>query len=825
MTEQARRRTVGVFVHSLANEYNMGVFRALEDAARARDLNVLAFVGGDYHSRVGFERYRNIAYRLASPENIDALVVMQIGAHAKPDDLADLIRGVGSIPVCTIGGRCPGVPCVQVDNDTATRQMLRHLIQRHERKRILFMRGPEEHREVERRFQVYRESLTEFGLQYDPALVVSSEFPIDDARRAMSSYLSEHGANFDALMAASDSFALGALAALQHAGLRVPDDVAVMGFDDVDEARTTVPPLSTARQPWGEQAEIVIEAIRAAWRGEETFDTKTVSAEFIARRSCGCFESSVEQAGRSDRPPTTASWGMAIELAASDMAAVLGPVRAQLPSDVTGRLIRAFEEDLDQRNTEFRTTVEEVAETMSTFGVPVRALQELVTAMRRALLPALGLGDDGTRRTRRAEDLWQQARVICADAAERRQLARVEQAEGVTRVLSDAGRALITTFDTAQLTSALLAELPPLGISACYLLLFEGESPPSEARLLVAHDASRHERMGGEGRILRPRELVPREYLPSRRHSLALIPLCFESDQLGVVLFEVSTKSSLVYEALAEMLSASLKGARLRQELAEEAAQRAKAERERLVQELEIATRIQTSILPRDLEVEGLEIAAAMRPATEVGGDYYEVLPVEGGAWLGIGDVAGHGLRPGVIMVMLQSIVATAVAQSPSIRPRDVVQIANRVLYRNVRERLRQDEHATLSVMRYEKSGRICFAGAHEEIVVFRVAKQRSETFETPGTWVAATLDIEDATVDSELSLSPGDILLLYTDGVIEATNETGKPYGLERLCRMLESHATESVETIRDRLLDDVEAWLNQQLDDIALLVARQKA
>src|SRR5690606_21240502 len=234
-------------------------------------------------------------------------------------------------------------------------------------------------------------------------------------------------------------------------------------------------------------------------------------------------------------------------------------------------------------------------------------------------------------------------------------------------------------------------------------------------------------------------------------------------------------------------------GARLQIRLAEEAAQREKAERERLAQELEIATRIQTSILPRNLEVEGLELAAAMRPATEVGGDYYEVLPIEGGAWLGIGDVAGHGLRPGLVMVMLQSAVATVVAHTPRIAPSEMLQIVNQVLYENVRQRLGQDEHATLSVMRYESSGQLLFAGAHEDIVVYRRRTHACETLETPGAWVAATRDVRPATLDSELWLEEGDVMLLYTDGVIEATKAEGEPFGLARLWGELDRVGTGS--------------------------------
>src|SRR4029079_6734900 len=95
-----------------------------------------------------------------------------------------------------------------------------------------------------------------------------------------------------------------------------------------------------------------------------------------------------------------------------------------------------------------------------------------------------------------------------------------------------------------------------------------------------------------------------------------------------------------------EQVSSALEGARLVTRLVEEATRRQVAERQRLEKEMEIAARIQTSILPQDVSVPGLEIAAAMYAATEVGGDYYDVVPVDDGCWLGIGDVAGAGVRP-----------------------------------------------------------------------------------------------------------------------------------------------------------------------------------
>src|SRR3954471_1354518 len=100
---------------------------------------------------------------------------------------------------------------------------------------------------------------------------------------------------------------------------------------------------------------------------------------------------------------------------------------------------------------------------------------------------------------------------------------------------------------------------------------------------------------------------------------------------------------------------------------------------------MEIASRIQTSILPRQFEVDGLQIAAQMIPATQVGGDYYDVLPVDGGCWLAIGDVAGHGLTAGLVMLMIQSIVSALTRQRPDATPAELLSILNEVLFENVR--------------------------------------------------------------------------------------------------------------------------------------------
>lgn len=254
-----------------------------------------------------------------------------------------------------------------------------------------------------------------------------------------------------------------------------------------------------------------------------------------------------------------------------------------------------------------------------------------------------------------------------------------------------------------------------------------------------------------------------------------------------------------------------------------ESSRREQAERERLEREMEIAMRIQTSILPKAFEVHELDIAARMIPASEVGGDYYDILPVRDGCWIGIGDVAGHGLTAGLEMMMIQSIVAALVRENPRAAPRDHLRILNQVIYDNIRNRMDQDEHVTLTLLRYQLGGLVTFAGAHEEIVVIRAASGACERIETPGTWLGAMRDIARVTQDSTLQLEPDDVMVLYSDGVTEARSDRGVMFGMERLCDEVAAVRDEPAAVIRDRLLSAVDGWQDRQEDDVSVVVVRR--
>jgi len=205
-----------------------------------------------------------------------------------------------------------------------------------------------------------------------------------------------------------------------------------------------------------------------------------------------------------------------------------------------------------------------------------------------------------------------------------------------------------------------------------------------------------------------------------------------------------------------------------------------------------------------------------------VGGDYYDVLPVEGGCWIGIGDVSGHGVTSGLIMLMVQSVVSALVAKDPNASPREAVTILNRVLFENIRHRLIKDDFVTLSLLRVSAE-KIVFAGAHEQFLLCRARTGIAGPVVTPGTWLGVVPDIGRFTTETSLDLEPDDLVVLYTDGITEARNARGEQYGLERLGAAVQRFRKAPLDHIRDGLLDEVTSWTAKQDDDATLVLLRR--
>lgn len=251
------------------------------------------------------------------------------------------------------------------------------------------------------------------------------------------------------------------------------------------------------------------------------------------------------------------------------------------------------------------------------------------------------------------------------------------------------------------------------------------------------------------------------------------------------------------------------------------------AENLRMSTELAITRQIQQMILPKSEElrqIPGLDIAGFMEPADEVGGDYYDVVPHNGKVKIGIGDVTGHGLESGVLMIMVQTAVRTLLANNET-DPRRFLNTINQVIYDNV-QRMNSNKNLSLVLLDYQ-AGHVKLSGQHEMILVVRSNGQieRIDTTDL-GFFLGLLPDISEFIAQAEVQLQPGDGVILYTDGITEAENEFQEYYSLERLCQVVSQNWRRSAGEIRQAIVADVQAHIGEHkvYDDITLLVLKQK-
>jgi serine phosphatase RsbU (regulator of sigma subunit) len=237
--------------------------------------------------------------------------------------------------------------------------------------------------------------------------------------------------------------------------------------------------------------------------------------------------------------------------------------------------------------------------------------------------------------------------------------------------------------------------------------------------------------------------------------------------------------------------------------------------------ELAIAREVQMGLLPKHARLPGFEVAATMRPASQVGGDFFDILTSgeDPRFWLLIGDASGHGLEAGLVILMAQAAAQATVRARPTMRPREVVGDVNRVVYENLRQRMNRDDYLTFMTMCHEGDGRFVMAGGHLPAFVARRDGTVS-MIDPAGPWCGILPDLEMHLEEKELVLHPGDVFCLVTDGILEARAAHGEMFGEDRLLSALRDVVGLPANEALARLLSRVAAFAPVQEDDMTIVL-----
>jgi len=562
------------------------------DTARALGCDFICFSG----RRLDESEYRqqaNVIFDLATPETLDGLVIWTtaLSALLGPEGKARFGRQFTGLPIVSVEEPLGTAPTIRVANRRGMYAAVRHLIDVHDRRRIAFVRGAAGHTGAQERYRGYVDALTDCGLDLAPELV-SGPSRIDALPDAVGRMLRAELPP-DAIVAAHDDYAVAVLSTLAAEGVRTPDDIAVVGFDDRDdllpggavesthdtgfesaaddvETRAqrraldlNILSLTTVRVPFDELGRLALEVLLDLIRGAPVPPVSEVDTELKVRRTCGCVP--VPSGG--SRVPSTVQARRRRSTIRLRQALTHRP--AMLPDDWPEQLSDSFAGELSGAAPgRFSALLDQYVEISLWSGEPVENWWQVLLALRQ-----LSGGYADATQAARAEELWLHAEMLLHREAERYWRYGTVLVERHNQIVRAVGHQLITAPDVSRLVEVLAGELPKLGIPSCYLASYEPaektpDGTPVEtggrvsrqwSRLLLAYENGSRKEVPADSSVFASRRLVPGDQLVrGPTHSMVAQPLYFQDQQLGFVLLEVGPRSVWLYPALQEQLSTAL---------------------------------------------------------------------------------------------------------------------------------------------------------------------------------------------------------------------------------------------------------------------------
>ena len=493
------------------------------------------------------------------PWNADGLIII-------PDDLSetqfeyvqDLIRS--GYPLVLTTAEKPG-PLVAIDNAGGIRQALNHLWQ-HGHRRIAFIAGKSGRGgDSAERLSAYREALCDAGIKEDARLIAFGEHRREGGRAAMQQILST-GAPFTAVLASNDLSCLGAMEVLRETGQAIPDDVAVIGFDDILDARSYLPPLTTVRHPTfmlGYQAVMSLLDAIASRQSSETHIR--VPTRLVIRESCGCHPESTPVAVPSTATPADLK---ATQIALAHVMAEATLVEARYSTQeeieiLCQELVHAFTSSLLRGDpAPLDAALQSLFDWLEALNEDVYAWHAALSALRRGLPNLLSLIP--MTDVIFADTLIDRARLEISEQAQRQATDALLRHMEMSNRLGLMTSQLLATFSASESAKILEQHLPQLGIDHALVALYSPREDDPLSQCTVLLDAGLQP--SSVGRQFPTREFPPPGlYPPDSAFQLAILPLIIDNRLTGFVAFSATNLDPCA--ALVHNLASAIRTSRL----------------------------------------------------------------------------------------------------------------------------------------------------------------------------------------------------------------------------------------------------------------------
>lgn len=817
--------SIGVFVEELSGVYQKGIWPGIVDAAKKNGLNCLCFTGGTLlKSPVDIWQYqRNVLYDFAQTHPLSGLIVFgSLASYVEDQRKSDFITRFSHLPLVTLTETDARVPAIYADNKKGMRDLVRHLAEDHGCRRFAFVTGPAGNSEAEERLDLLTATLGEYGLTLSPERIFSGNFTRESGAMAAEMIARRIG-DFDVLVTADDQSALGALDEFKKRGIEVPEQIAVTGFDDIEESAVCTPPLTTVHQPLFELGALAVTTLVKRMRREKVASRCLLDAPLIIRQSCGCFQRTIPVLKSETAPQIDPVVAITTSLAIEDpaLAAATGKLLSVFFTDLTARRDDRFLRQFIRLAAQGSLGEREIAHWSG-------ALEAANTYCKNSCR------DDEAAFA--ASLLLEAASILCALTYRRQGIQHIQDARDY-RFIHDVGTSITSSLSISDMVETIGRELPRVGIATFHIALYDNpDGECSEAHRLLSVNRGKNIPIASTTPFPSA-HLLPGPLIETTGPATCIIePLYFQSSQFGYALFEAGHMGADVLPIISGYLSSALH-TRLLIDHIESQKKTLQTANKELVElrakeyayleavkgELELGQKIQLSFLPQKIpQPPGWEMDVFFMPAREVSGDFYDVFMLDPSTLaFVIGDVSGKDIGAALFMsriqILLRAVTERAFADKKPLA--DSMRTVNEYIARQYEQAYAAVMFATLFYGFLDlKRGILWYinAGHPSPVILNKTALK----MKLPQTGPAIGLDASSTFREEEITLARGDLLLAYTDGVVEAKNAAGEFFSASRLSALLsESNpsATATVGRIKKALGEHMKNAV--PYDDITML------
>ncbi|MBN2533245.1 MAG: substrate-binding domain-containing protein [Spirochaetales bacterium] len=554
------------------NILNYSIWSGIYRMVNEEDVNMFCFPWNPLARPCGFLTRAEVIFTLVNRKRIDGLIIWGGGlwGNATDDDIRTFYKRLSDFPAISIGPGMEGMPSIAIDNYKGMYDACIHLVEYHSCRRIAFLGGPENHTEAEVRFKAYKDALEKNHVPLDPDLIVRGNLSRLFGSESIRILLDKRKKEFDAIVSANDFMALGAFEELEARKIKVPGEVKIAGFDDIEESRFSRSPLTTVRQPFDEMGGLSVKLILSILRGESVEELTTIPAQLLIRQSCGCLNPSTFQSSGelkefvfvTEQGDTLLQKDKILPLVVEEMGLFYnGKVDTQLIETIIDAIIREFV--YNEKDT-FLTTLNHKLLYLNTENEIV-LLNTLLSILRRVILSFIF---NDAKLVIKAENLFHRARIMIVECNQRLLKFESLKKEYEHEVLQDIYQKMIVTFKIEEFMNIVARYFPLLGIKSCFIALYENPSESLEKSLLkLAYIGKKRVDVTGKQDLFSSYEIIPDEFLPGNERFIFIVEfLFFEDEQLGYIVFGEDFLLGPVYEVIRTQLGAAIKGALLIQE-------------------------------------------------------------------------------------------------------------------------------------------------------------------------------------------------------------------------------------------------------------------